>query len=161
MIKREKAAADTHEIVGCETTDHKTHDCEKMDDLLPIAPLGEVCADGAYDNQKSYDAIVGRGGIPLIPPRSGAALTKKPSQGMAMRNHTVQACWAIGRGNWKKGSKYHRRSLSETAMFRLKTILGPKLAARNEANQITEVLIKAQILNRMTQLGMPDSYRKS
>ena len=143
---------DTHEIVGCETTDHKTHDCDRMDDILPEAPLGEVCADGAYDNQKSYDAIVSRGGVPLIPPRSGAALTKKPSLGMAMRNHTVQACWAIGRDNWKKGSSYHKRSLSETAMFRFKTILGSKLSARNEANQITEVLIKAQILNRMTQL---------
>ena len=153
--------SDTHEIVGCEVTDHKTHDCDKMDDVLPDHQLGEVCADGAYDNQKSYDAIVCRGGTPLIPPRSGAAITKNPSEGMAMRNHTVQACWAIGRDNWKKGSNYHQRSLAETAMYRLKTIFGPQLASRNDANQLTETLIKAQILNRMTHLGMPDSYRKS
>ena len=50
----------THEIVGCEVTDHKTHDCEKINDLLPDQALKEVCADGAYDNQKSYDAIVNR-----------------------------------------------------------------------------------------------------
>lgn len=153
--------SDTHEIVGCEVTDHKTHDCDKMDDVLPDHKLGEVCADGAYDNQKSYDAIVSRGGTPLIPPRSGAALTKNPSEGMAMRNHTVQACWAIGRDNWKKGNNYHQRSLAETAMYRLKTIFGPRLASRNDANQLQETLIKAQILNRMTHLGMPDSYRKS
>ena len=98
--------SDTHEIVGCEVTDHRTHDCEKISDILPNSPLGEVCADGAYDNQKSYDAINERGGRPLIPPRSGAALTKNPSAGMALRNHTVQACWAIGRDNWKKGTNY-------------------------------------------------------
>jgi hypothetical protein len=56
---------------------------------------------------------------------------------------------------------YHQRSLSETAMFRLKTIFGPRLASRKDGNQATEALIKAQILNRMTHLGMPDSYRKS
>lgn len=152
---------DTHEIIGCEITDHRTHDCEKIDALLAGQRLKEVCADGAYDNEKSYEAIIKRGGIPLIPPRSGAAKTKNPSSAMAMRNHTVEACWAIGRDNWKKGTNYHQRSLAETAMFRFKTIVGATLASRKEANQISEALLKVQILNRMTHLGMPDSYRKS
>lgn len=152
---------DTHEIVGCELTDHKTHDCDKINDVLPNQALGEVCADGAYDNKKSYDAVVDRGGTPLIPPRSGAAKTEKPSLGMAMRNHTVQACWALGRDIWKKGSNYHRRSLAETAMFRFKTIFSPRLSSRKDGNQIAEALIKSQILNRMTHFGMPESYKKS
>jgi len=152
---------DTHEIVGCEVTDNKTNDCEQIDKILPDQVLREVCADGAYDNQKSYDAIVNRGGTPLIPPRSGAALTDNPSSGMVMRNHTIQACWKIGRDNWKKGSNYHQRSLAETAMFRLKTILGPRLSSRKNTNQRTETLIKGQILNRMTHLGMPKSIKKS
>jgi hypothetical protein len=152
---------DTHEIVGLELTDHKTHDCDKIDDVLPNQNLGEVCADGAYDNKKSYDAILKRNGIPLIPPRSGACKTKNPSTGMTMRNHNVEACWAIGRDNWKKGTNYHRRSLAETAMFRFKKILGPDLASRKDVNQLSEALIKAQILNRMTHFGMPVSYKIS
>ena len=36
----------------------------------------------------------------------------------------------VGRKQWKKESGYHRRSLSETAMFRLKTIFGGKLKRR-------------------------------
>jgi hypothetical protein len=152
---------DSHEIVGCDISDHKTHDCEKIDALLPDQPLKEVCADGAYDNEKSYEAIVKRGGRPLIPPRSGAAKTTNPSPAMVMRNHTVQACWTIGRDNWKKGSNYHQRSLAETGMYRFKTIFGARLTSRKDSNQLTEALIKAQVLNRMTQLGMPISHKKS
>ena len=149
----------THEIVGCELTDHKTHDCDVIDIALPEQPLGDVCADGAYDNQNSYDAIVKRGGTPFIPPRSGACKTKRPSPGMAMRNHTVEACWAIGRDAWKKGTPYHQRSLAETAMLRFKKILGAQMASRKTANQVREARIKAQILNRMTHFGMPESHR--
>ena len=151
----------THEIVGSVITDHRKHDCEVVDEVLPKKPLNKVCADGAYDNQKTYDAIEKQGGIPLIPPRSGACKTKDPSQGMALRNHNIEACWAIGRKNWKIGSGYHQRSLAETAMYRFKQILGATLSSRKMETQITEALVKSQILNRMTQLGMPISYKIS
>lgn len=151
----------THEIVGLELTDNKTHDCDAIDATLPDLPLGDVCADGAYDNEKSYDAVTKRGGTPFIPPRSGACKMKNPSLAMAMRNHTVQACWAIGRDAWKKGTCYHQRSLAETAMLRFKKILGGHLASRKTANQVAEARIKAQILNRMTHLGMPESFKVS
>ena len=78
-----------------------------------------------------------------------------------MRNHNVEACWAIGRDAWKKGTPYHQRSLAETAMLRFKKILGSHLASRKTANQAAEARIKAQILNRMTHFGMPDSYKVS
>ncbi len=150
---------DTHEIVGLDLTDHTVHDCEVIDSVLPEQELGNVCADGAYDNQKSYDAVIKRGGTPYIPPRSGACKSRNPSPGMAMRNHNVEACWAIGRDAWKKGTPYHQRSLAETGMLRFKKILGSHLASRKTANQAAEARIKAQILNRMTHLGMPESYK--
>ena len=43
-------------------------------------------------------------------------------------------------------------------MFRLKAILGEKLNARKFENQATEFLVSCNILNRMSALGMPDSY---
>lgn len=150
---------DTHEIVGCNLTDYRTHDCEVIDSVLPNQPIGEVCADGAYDNEKSYKAIVNRGGTPYIPPRSGACRARKPNLAMAIRNHNIQACWAIGRDSWKKGTPYHQRSLAETAMFRFKKILGGAMASRKQINQLTEARIKAQILNRMSHFGMPESHR--
>ena len=64
-----------------------------------------------------------------------------------------------GRAKWKRESGYHQRSLVETHMFRHKTILGDRLTARKKTTQATEVAIKCDILNRMTELGMPDSHK--
>ena len=44
-------------------------------------------------------------------------------------------------------------------MFRYKTILGDRLASRKESTQATEVAIKLDVLNRMTELGRPESLR--
>ncbi len=152
--------SDTHEIIGFDLTDDKTHDCKVTDTLLADIDLANVCADGAYDNKQSYDAITDRGGTPLIPPRSGACLNEKPkTNGDVMRNHNILACHAMGRKSWKVGSGYHRRSLAETAMFRVKKIFGGSLASRKHENQVTEALLMARLLNKMTHLGMPNSYR--
>ena len=65
----------------------------------------------------------------------------------------------MGRATWKEESDYHRRSLSETGMFRLKTVFTGEVCARKLETQTTELMIECKALNRMTQLGMPDSYR--
>jgi hypothetical protein len=57
----------------------------------------------------------------------------------------------IGRKNWKKRIGYHFRSLVETAVFRLKTIFGPKLKNRKLPNQRTEARLRCKILNYFTQ----------
>ena len=44
-------------------------------------------------------------------------------------------------------------------MFRLKTIFTGEVCARKLETQTTELMIECKALNRMTQLGMPDSYR--
>jgi hypothetical protein len=49
--------------------------------------------------------------------------------------------------------------LAETAFFRLKTLFGPGLRSRAFPRQARELFLKAAALNRMTHLGMPDSYR--
>lgn len=51
------------------------------------------------------------------------------------------------------------RSLAETAMFRMKTIFGDELSARLLETQTTQALIRCLALNKMTHLGMPDSYQ--
>ena len=64
----------------------------------------------------------------------------------------------VGRGERKKGAGYHRRSLAETAMMRLKTIFSDRLKAREWKRQETELRLRCAAMNRMTQLGMPLSY---
>ena len=44
-------------------------------------------------------------------------------------------------------------------MFRFKALFGGRLWARGLATQHTEARIKCVVLNRMTQLGMPETVR--
>ena len=66
---------------------------------------------------------------------------------------------ALGSMRWQKIKQYGKRNVSENAMQRYKTIIGPKLHSRDFENQQQEMMLGASILNRFTQLGMPDSYR--
>ena len=61
--------------------------------------------------------------------------------------------------NWQRQVQYGRRNNSELAIQRYKKILGKSLHARNFKNQKMEAMIGAGILNKMTSLGMPISYR--
>jgi hypothetical protein len=64
----------------------------------------------------------------------------------------------VGRRQWKKESGYHRQGTVENAFFRYKSIIGDRLRARHSKAQEAEALLACNILNRMTELGRPDSY---
>lgn len=68
----------------------------------------------------------------------------------------MRAIRHFGRRLWKRWSGYHRRSLAETAMSRLKR-LGERLWARDPARQVAEVQIRCAILNTFNRLGMPQT----
>jgi hypothetical protein len=97
----------------------------------------------------------------IIPPRDSAQIkkSKRRYRHIEARNQRVQQMKKIGRKKWKQQSGYHRRSLVETAMARFKRIIGPQLQAREWNRQKVEVQIGCAILNRMTHLGMPQSYK--
>ncbi|HKF94131.1 MAG TPA: hypothetical protein VKB53_12880 [Gammaproteobacteria bacterium] len=64
----------------------------------------------------------------------------------------------IGRAPYKQVTGYHRRSLAETAMFRVKTLFGNQARSRGSAGRAAELLIRCNALNRIAHLGLPDSY---
>jgi len=55
---------------------------------------------------------------------------------------------------WKESVGYHRRSLAETAMFRMKNTFGDKLKNRELPNQMVEAALRCKILNLFVTLGM-------
>jgi hypothetical protein len=59
----------------------------------------------------------------------------------------------------EENSGYLVRSFAETSMFRLKTFFGNGLSARLIEIQTTQVLIRCMALNKMTNPGMPQSYK--
>ena len=75
------------------------------------------------------------------------------------RDEILRSIRKKGRKGWKHQSGYHRRSLAETQMFRYKQIIGDKLRARKMGNQQVESRLGCAILNRMTHLGRPESYK--
>ncbi len=151
-----------HEVTAVELTQANVHDCTVLPALLSTQKeIGTVYADGAYSFKQGFDSIAKSGGTPSIPIRSGTTLVRKaPSPGEVLRNKLLQDIWDEGgRMLWKKTSGHHRRSLVETHMFRLKTILGGTLRSRRLDTQKTEAKIMANILNKMTYLGMPKSEK--
>ena len=70
----------------------------------------------------------------------------------------LDAIDTLGRDGWKADSGYHRRSLAENAMNRIK-LLGVRLFSRHFERQVAEVHARVCIINRFTYLGMPNSVR--
>jgi len=60
---------------------------------------------------------------------------------------------------WQKASGYNRRALAEAAMSRYKRVIGDALRSRTDPGRATEVATAARALNRMLELGRPESVR--
>jgi hypothetical protein len=149
----------TGEILAAVVSTNDVSDDEVFADILNgvEGEIEGVSADGAYDKRKCYDAIEERSAQANIPPREDAQYWEKEGETHA-RNQNLHRIEEIGRAQWKQESGYHRRSLSETMMFRFKVIFGNTCSRRTFDNQAAEILLACAALNRMTQLGMPDSY---
>src|SRR6266508_2415285 len=124
--------------------------------------LLSCAADGAYDKRKVYQALNEHSPEVeiLIPPRKNARIWQHGNSKVERlkRDENLRYSRKHGRQQWKEDSGYHIRSLAETIMFRLKTIFGDKLSARLLETQTTQALIRCLALNKMTYLGMPQSY---
>ena len=154
---------DSHEIVAAMMTEPGVTDAETMPPLLAQVdrPVTGVGADGAYDQEEVYRVVAERGAVPLIPPRKDARIkihgnTKGDPH---PRDVNLRAIRKRGRKRWKQESGYHRRSLAETAMGRIKGIFGAVLRSRDWLRQATEMGCRCRALNLMTHLGMPVSVK--
>lgn len=152
--------ARTQEVVAVETSTNAVHDSEVFEDLIAQvdAPISSVAADGAYDVKWCYRIIQECGARALIAPRENAKPWPLAIMGAGLRNGNLDRIAEIGSRLWKWESGYHRRSLAETAMFRVKTIFGERVASRRFERQRVELLLRIRALNIMTNLGMPESY---
>jgi hypothetical protein len=154
----------SHQIQAMLLTEAGVDDAEAGQQLVEETPgpIKQVSADGAYDKRKFYDTCQARNVETIIvPPRRNAVIWQHGncSAPPLPRDENLRRIRQVGRQRWKEESGYHRRSLAETAVFRFKIIFGNTLSSRTLPRQMTEARIKCVALNRMTCLGMPDSYR--
>jgi len=152
----------TKEIVASAVTTNDIKDSQVLGNWLePVdEPINQVSADSAYDSFSLNQQILEQEAEPVIPPRKDAVERTENSQRpeISKRNQVVREIEEKGHPIWKQESSYHRRSLAETAMFRIKTLFGNQLKARQFESQAVEAFVRCVVLNRMTALGLPDSY---
>lgn len=155
----------TGDVLMGEVTGNDKADCEVFEPLFKQLPEGtpidRVSADGALDKRMCYDTLRKRKvKHTAIPPQRGAHIWRhgNTKQERLARDENLRRIRNVGRETWKEEIGYHRRSLAETAMFRLKTVFTDKVRALKQANQRTQLLLRCKALNLMTTLGMPDSY---
>ena len=153
--------ADTLDIVSSVVSDSGTQDFDRhvVASLLSDLPVDpeRVIADAAYDTFKCYDLVSSMGALAIFPPGKYARLSKYTrdekkecsKKGIAQRDGHIQVIEEYGRKVWKEKVNYHRRSLVETAIFRLKHILSNRLRAKKMENQSLELQIRCLILNKM------------
>jgi hypothetical protein len=162
--------ANNQEIEAFELTELGIQDGEAFPQLLNKIDkkIDEVTGDGAFDQYKIYKLSEEKGFKLIAPPRRDAKLTTECTGFSTRQKHTSEMLQAlkkrdcyierirkIGRTEWKKEIGYHERSLVETAMFRIKTLLGTRLSSRKFENQKVEIAVWCGIVNQITKLGMP------
>jgi hypothetical protein len=156
----------THQIVAELLTGNDVHDSQVVKTLLndftgtPGNNIGRFYGDGAYDPWEVRDELEKRNIEQVIPPREDAVLQNRKDGRRKERDAAIRTIEKIGRKKWKGRVGYHRRSLSETGMYRMKTIFGGNLKNRKLENQKTEVRLRCKLLNKLSTFGMPKSVQR-
>ncbi len=61
--------------------------------------------------------------------------------------------------SWQKASGYDKCAKAETAMSRFKQVIGDGQHSRTDRRRATEMQVAVRALNRMLELGHPNSVR--
>jgi hypothetical protein len=150
---------DTHEIEAETLTENSCDDASQADDLLDQVKdrVKRFYGDGAYDKWKVYETLGKRKIKAIVPPQRNAKIKRHGNtKGRPLsRDTAIRAIRRRGQRCWKEDVGYHRRSLSETAMYRMKCCFGDHLKNREIQNQRTETRLRSKILNKFTHLGLP------
>ena len=120
--------------------------------------LTRVTADPADDTRACYGAAGARGARVVVPPTKTAALSRRGARSGA-RDRTIRRVKALGRRRWKQASGSHQHARVEHAFFRSTSIVGDCLRARSSSGHRREAVLACHVLNQMTELGRPVSYR--
>jgi hypothetical protein len=153
----------TGRIVASILTDRDVDDASQVKPLLDriAEPVELFLGDGGYDRTGVYTALDERypDAVIVVPPRADAVLSATADTEPTQRDGHIQAIAGKGRMAWQRDSGYNERARVEGQFARWKQVIGDGLRFHSEEARVTEVAIAAQVLNRMFDLGRPDSVR--
>ncbi|CAN7690575.1 IS5 family transposase [Phyllobacterium sp. LjRoot231] len=152
--------AETGEIIAEVLTDQDTSDVSQLETLLDQIDdrIDRFTADGAYDGQPTYAAILQHSPSAriIIPPRS-TCVPKDIYGPSIQREAHITSLAEDGRMLWQVRNDYGKRSRVETTMSRHKRGNSNRLKARTFINQQAEASRRCNILNRMLSSARPNS----
>jgi Transposase DDE domain len=155
--------AETGRIEAVELTTKDADDASRVGPLLDQVdgPIASLTGDGAYDQEWVYGAVAARHAeaAVVVPPRKDAVPSEAAATAPTRRDRHLRLIAERGRLGWQTASGYNRRALAEAAVSRYKRVIGGTLRSRTDPGRATEVAIAARALNRMLELGRPESVR--
>jgi hypothetical protein len=155
--------AGTGRIVAAVLTDKDADDGAQVGPLLDQVdgPIASLTGDGAYDQEGVYSGVAARHpeAAGIVPPRSTAVPSDTAETAPTQRDRHLQLIAEKGRMGWQRASGYNRRARIEATMGRFKGVIGDGLRSRTDQRRATEVDVAVHVLNRMLELGRPESVR--
>ena len=155
--------AGTGRIVASLLTARDVDDGPQVGPLLDRSeePLASFTGDGAYDQMGVTASIGSRHphAAIIVPPRSTAVPSEAAETAPTQRDSHLRAIAEHGRLAWQAASGHTRHARAETAMSRFKRVIGDALRSHTDECRATEVEVAVHALNRMLDLGRPNSVR--
>jgi hypothetical protein len=153
----------TGRIVASILTDRDVDDASQVGVLLDqiAEPMEVFLGDGGYDRTNVYTALDQRhpAATVIVPPRADAVLSATADTDPTQRDRHIQAIAGTGRMAWQRDSGYNDRARVEGQFARWKQAIGDGLRFHSDEARATKVVIAAQVLNQMLDLGHPNSVR--
>ena len=149
-------------IIASAITDSHEQDPSQAPVLLAQVDreIDRFIGDGIYDQEPVYTAVEAHspGASVIIPPRKDAVLSSKGVTAPTQRDRHLLEIERAGRFDWKRTSGYYDQAHAENAFSRYKRTFGANLRAKRDEAQEREATLACALLNRLRELGRPQSY---
>jgi Transposase DDE domain len=157
--------AGTGTIIAAALTGKDIDDAAQLEPLLDHVEgsVASVTGDGADDQEVVYRTVGERHpeAAVIAPPRATAVPGPSTKAAPTQRDRHLQFIKERGRMAWQKARGDNDRALAEAAISRYKRVIGDTLRSQAVPAQAVETQIAAKSLNRMLELGRPESVRVS
>ena len=147
-------------MASCVTDGHGQAPAQVSDLLLQIEQeMESFIADGIYDQTPVYAAVEAHspGAQVIILPRRNAVMSPTAATSPTQRDEHMASMTNDGLFAWQRTSCYYGQSHAENAFARYKRTFGRGLHVKRDESQEREAAIDCELLNRMMELGRPQS----
>ena len=156
---------DQGQIMASTVTESNEHDPSQVPSLLAQVDedIARFIGDGMYDQAPVSTAVADHSPDVhvIIPPRKDAVVSPEAGTHPRQRDPHLFAIERVGRFQSKRTAGYDDQSRAEHTFARFKKPFGGRLRAKRDEAQEREASLGCQLLNRMWELGRPQSYAVS